>query len=158
MEKALIIHLSIQLILLILMWTFGMCGFMKYKKRKKFRKYLKSFYPILILPFLDVFSTFLFVSRWGANSEGNPIGRIAIHFLGNYSYPLLYLFAITNLFILICFNYRIAEILYKLNKDKLKKKKIRKKDYIRRIVFVQVIVLVIVYTIILINNFYAYFF
>ena len=111
-------YLNFQINILIIITFLGLTSLLYNFKNRDYWKRMYYMRYIFIFPLLDVFSTFLFVKKYGVVSEINAIGR---YFLSNYyySYLILIIFAWLTSFILISFFYLNIYYIAKLSKGNI---------------------------------------
>jgi len=87
---------------------------------KLFKKWM---YMALILPFLDVLTTILFVSKLGINAESNTIGVFLMANFGSAGFLFMYLFSVCGLMLAYSFVSFTPVKMCKVFKIKMKNEK-----------------------------------
>ncbi len=76
---------------------------------------LKEAWLLLLLPLLDVVSTFLFVRKFGIEAELNPIARFLMSNFSYFGYFVMYVLAASIFILLIFVVNKISVIRYEKN-------------------------------------------
>lgn len=105
------------------------------------------FYCAIILPFIDVFTTILFTSVYGYNSESNILYRSFLNHFGNLGFIFIFLYA----FLILSITYLVLSGFSRATYNP-KKMKISEDDYFRLLLFIGLIFLSLLYLYVYILN------
>lgn len=104
----------ISYIFAVLITIAGIYALYNFRNDKLFIKLFSQYSFIFIFPLFDVLSTVVFISRYGIESESNPVGRYFMYTFEGYSFVLLFILAVINLTFLYGIIYVIAHHGYTL--------------------------------------------